>query len=1035
MTPYNITVDNTGQRSIRPYHYKLGTTQCHISGSKTILEMVVAEMKLHHINVSSMVVERCRRVLPDSKCSNEQLTIIRQLFTQPMLVSNSDLQKIINLELSGKKRRRSGGDIISGRRHEFYIRSWTFAPIQLCYLVKYMKQEGCRFPELDEWMYISFTARSRTLTVRYIGTISGCRTAFRRFRDDLAYKAKSTLLGAFQDALERYFPQIFHAAELHTVSDASLDVFGNESQIGSQFNADDTERFLIAMLGHYSLLNQQLGGHYNSYLPNTSDDDLLRKLNAIYFTKFETNCKQFPEHKWLNLSDEFAMVRHKAYEMGHLLADIHETQAKPFQCFNETVLIFLGEELSSGHLASNCSFLCGHGKSSSLVRSFCYRIRNIEYNNYYGDIRSSYHQMPKAFTFINILPLPNYSDYLGALVSLQKYLQCVRPVILASFGQKAAETVISHFKTIPTRSREANISAVLGERALSVYSYGKHDENVFIHIPLSHPGRYQRGQRRPEGLRFFYISMQFTFLIASCAIRVLEKNATHSTNLCRRDLCINILNDVRCQLQSEHGQPFTSNMNSARDAALYRPSSFRGDSSNQRKSSKDSDERASRNQERDASNDSEVTSYNQHPSPSHRDPSVDYAFDSFDREIENWCTNQSSPEVSNCINYIGANAEKPAKAIDIASGNFIKVPAIFGQENALPIFEDVNLCWLYSLGRAVGRPHSKERLNDLENIWRLNVPELHLIVRHDEEMRGSWIESLAGLQQGQSLFLGVVSQLPDALYLQALLGHNQPRWLVDKRRAQELKQVLHEGVIRCGLWVQREALTSSVAFYPTPFITAEEMQGYPIGVKDDGEFRIRWKDPDGSNRSLLLNAQFAISKTSRDLRALCFTEHGLDIVDAAGNPLRPRKTWSGVVPLASIPRSRFAATQPGQALEDLWLAVLKHDKHTIIKTDSENEKSSHHWGPAGVKMIPTLARKEIPPQNRPPKQNDANFLLVKFINKRFPDGGIFRTAPRAKVPDSTEDLQAFVEFCRTPEYRHHPYSAKWCAILDGDRAV
>ena len=44
-------------------------------------------------------------------------------------------------------------------------------------------------------------------------------------------------------------------------------------------------------------------------------------------------------------------------------------------------------------------------------------------------------------------------------------------------------------------------------------------------------------------------------------------------------------------------------------------------------------------------------------------------------------------------------------------------------------------------------------------------------------------------------------------------------------------------------------------------------------------------------------------------------------------------------------------------------------------------------------------------------------------------------APREKVLNSTEDLQAFVEFCRRPEYVNHPYSSKWCALLDRDQPV
>lgn len=258
---------------------------------------------------------------------------------------------------------------------------------------------------------------------------------------------------------------------------------------------------------------------------------------------------------------------------------------------------------------------------------------------------------------------------------------------------------------------------------------------------------------------------------------------------------------------------------------------------------------------------------------------------------------------------------------------------------------------------------------------------------------------------------------------------------MDEDALSDVEAVVREGIIRCGLWVQRKALKSALPFYPAPFVPFEEMQGHPIGVKDDGELRLRWRHPSGINKTLILSARFATSRMSRDLRALSFTEHGLDIVDATGNPLRPRQTWSGSVPQASIPRSTFAATPSGQALKELWLAVLQVNGCGITSTSNLDEATNHSWGPGGVRMLSTRASKEVPPQNRPPERNDANFLLVKFLDERFPNGGVFRTASCAKIPDSTEDLQAFIRFCQTPEYRHHPYSAIWLGILGRDNPI
>lgn len=62
------------------------------------------------------------------------------------------------------------------------------------------------------------------------------------------------------------------------------------------------------------------------------------------------------------------------------------------------------------------------------------------------------------------------------------------------------------------------------------------------------------------------------------------------------------------------------------------------------------------------------------------------------------------------------------------------------------------------------------------------------------------------------------------------------------------------------------------------------------------------------------------------------------------------------------------------------------------------------------------AQSENFPQNRPPNPTDANWLLNEFINHtpHLASGGTFLTAPQDKFADSTEDLQRFVDFIKSP---------------------
>jgi hypothetical protein len=78
----------------------------------------------------------------------------------------------------------------------------------------------------------------------------------------------------------------------------------------------------------------------------------------------------------------------------------------------------------------------------------------------------------------------------------------------------------------------------------------------------------------------------------------------------------------------------------------------------------------------------------------------------------------------------------------------------------------------------------------------------------------------------------------------------------------------HAAVIKCGFWVQKKLTKSAVPLFPTLYVSAKELQGYPIGIKDDGIFTVRWKHPSGESKNLHLSARYAAPKSSRDSRAL-----------------------------------------------------------------------------------------------------------------------------------------------------------------------
>lgn len=172
------------------------------------------------------------------------------------------------------------------------------------------------------------------------------------------------------------------------------------------------------------------------------------------------------------------------------------------------------------------------------------------------------------------------------------------------------------------------------------------------------------------------------------------------------------------------------------------------------------------------------------------------------------------------------------------------------------------------------------------------------------------------------------------------------------------------------------------------------------------------------------------TKTGFQSRALDFTEHGIDIVDASGVPLRPYELWEEISSPATVARWAFKSKN-GQLLQELWEAVRSELGYELPEDRVKGAPPRRN----GLGLVPSNSGIETPKQNRPPHLKDANFLLYQFLNERFPEGGVFRTASRVKDENSTDDLREFVRFCKRPANLDHPYSAKWLELLDRPRPL
>jgi hypothetical protein len=139
-----------------------------------------------------------------------------------------------------------------------------------------------------------------------------------------------------------------------------------------------------------------------------------------------------------------------------------------------------------------------------------------------------------------------------------------RLILVASFGQKAADVAQAKFRGVRVRTSYQYTPLTLMAGNLALKSYGPSDEDAFIHIPLIHPPRFNYSRQTPVELRFFYISMQFTFFVASQAMNVLKEHVAMGSTASRKMLCLDIIQEIARVLKTKDGLTFTSNMQQAR---------------------------------------------------------------------------------------------------------------------------------------------------------------------------------------------------------------------------------------------------------------------------------------------------------------------------------------------------------------------------------------------------------------------------------------------------------------------------------------
>jgi len=367
-----------------------------------------------------------------------------------------------------------------------------------------------------------------------------------------------------------------------------------------------------------------------------------------------------------------------------------------------------------------------------------------------------------------------------------------------------------------------------------------------------------------------------------------------------------------------------------------------------------------------------------------------------------------------------------------------------GGRSSLPkdlILNDSGRRELEQFGLASGKPLSTERDAQLEALWQDNIPDLHELIPHDANRKAQWKQTFDRLREGHSYYLAMLSGLPDSARLaeiiaqcpetQKFLGQLQDP-AIKERAAFTASRYIIDRI------KQDQSIVSRIT-RSTDWIETTDMQGAFVSVvpfpknEYNGYVKLQWQRKKSQRYTIQFQTSvWAKPSHSTESMTLSFTTEGIDLCDSTGHALRPSQS----VAVANAYKASFPVSQLKAQTQDLrfhlWADVMALSGYTL--PEAAVAADARKWSQKkGITFIPPKAQDETPRQNRPRKLQDALYLLEQYIDKTLPEGGWFRTAPKARKPDSEEHLQGFVAFLRSPEYQLHPYSQEWIARLDKAR--
>jgi len=336
---------------------------------------------------------------------------------------------------------------------------------------------------------------------------------------------------------------------------------------------------------------------------------------------------------------------------------------------------------------------------------------------------------------------------------------------------------------------------------------------------------------------------------------------------------------------------------------------------------------------------------------------------------------------------------------------------------------------------AIGPARSQERQSQLERLWKMNFPDLHLHLSRAEKEK--WFQWASRLKEGKSFFCSALGKVdaPAKLVRQlAASGADTNDPEVIKKAYSDAAKRLRDGWKRSpeehlAPEKQRARAMGRVALPALP-----NCEGSEAFVWSSGNVRFYWKNPEHKVIAFTIpGSRTFLPSEAGEKRYISFVAKGINLVGSFGEVLvQPRSegppTWSKTQLLQSEQHEELKACWELHTAEE-WrddvgaLAPIPDDYVAL---------PASYYEPVGP---PPLKQKQKNKDlySQPPRPGDGTWIVNEFLNDFFGDAGgrLFSGNQEAFIKYEPEHVRVQLKaFVLRSKYFHYPWRSKWIGLLD-----